>query len=61
MKNFRLTDRFGLQFRAEAFNVINHPNYYGIVNTYPSTAATFGTYQAARGPRQLQFALKFMF
>ncbi len=48
-------------FRAEAFNVINHPNYYGIVSTFPSSAAAFGTYQAARDPRQLQFALKFTY
>lgn len=27
-KNFKLTERFGLDFRAEAFNVFNHHNYY---------------------------------
>jgi len=30
-KNFRVTERFGLQFRAEGFNVLNHHNLY--VNT----------------------------
>jgi Carboxypeptidase regulatory-like domain/TonB dependent receptor len=27
-KSFKLTERFGLEFRAEAFNVFNHHNYY---------------------------------
>jgi hypothetical protein len=27
-KTFRLTERFGLEFRAEAFNVFNHHNFY---------------------------------
>jgi hypothetical protein len=30
-KNFKLTERFGLDFRAEAFDLFNHHNYY--VNT----------------------------
>ncbi len=62
MKTFALTDRYGLMFRAEAFNVINHPNYYAPVNNLDtSTAATFDTYQQARDPRQLQFAFKFIY
>jgi hypothetical protein len=27
-KNFKLTERFGLEFRAEAFNAFNHHNFY---------------------------------
>jgi len=27
-KNFKLTERFALEFRAEAFNVFNHHNFY---------------------------------
>jgi hypothetical protein len=62
LKNFKLTERFGLLFRAEAFNVINHPNYFAPFNAWDSAnATTFDTYQAARDPRQLQFALKFTF
>jgi hypothetical protein len=36
MKNFTLTERFNLMFRAEAFNIINHPNYYGPLNAWDS-------------------------
>ena len=27
-KNFKVTERFGLQFRAEMYNIFNHKNYY---------------------------------
>jgi hypothetical protein len=27
-KTFRVTERFGLEFRAEGFDVFNHHNYY---------------------------------
>ena len=27
LKNFKLTERFNIQFRAEAFNILNHPNF----------------------------------
>ncbi len=59
LKTFALTDRFGLMFRAEAFNVINHPNYFDPLVARDSTNAnSFDTYQGARPPRVLQFALK---
>ena len=62
VKNFKLTSRFVLVFRAEAFNAINHPNYYAPLNAYDaSNPQNFDTYQAARDPRQLQFALKLNF
>jgi len=28
LKNFKLTERFGLQFRAEMYNIFNHSNQY---------------------------------
>jgi hypothetical protein len=31
-KNFRLTERMGLQLGANAYNVLNHPNFQGPVN-----------------------------
>jgi hypothetical protein len=26
-KGFQLSDRFSMQFRAEVFNILNHPNF----------------------------------
>jgi hypothetical protein len=59
-KNTRLSERFNLQFRAEAFNVLNHTNW----NTPASTSLTSGVYNkitTARDPRQMQLALKLIF
>jgi hypothetical protein len=39
MKNFRLTERFQLQFRAEAFDLFNHHNMF--VNGFVADAALF--------------------
>ncbi len=58
-KNFRIREGMALQFRSEFFNVLNHTNF-GIPNT-TSTSAAFGTIRSTYSPRQIQFALKFMF
>ncbi len=50
MKNFRLTEKSQFQFRADLFNILNHPNFgnpgVGICNSYSvfgcSTNETFG-------------------
>jgi hypothetical protein len=65
-KNFRLSDRFRLQFRAEAFNVFNHTNFQLGTTTTPLDTANlnnphFGQAEGTSNPRQLQFGLKLSF
>lgn len=59
LKNTRLTERFNLQFRAEAFNLFNHPNFNLPDNFLGSP--TFGRISSARDPRHIQFGLKLLF
>jgi Carboxypeptidase regulatory-like domain len=61
LKNIRLTERLGLQFRAEAFNMFNHENF-----APPNTninSSTFGVLGSTdgEGARQMQFALRLEF
>jgi hypothetical protein len=67
-KDFAVTERFTLQFRAEAFDISNTPNYY--INNNAGTNTTqlgnsqFGVVNGVDPnyvPRQLQFALKASF
>jgi len=59
MKNTKLTERVNLQFRAEAFNLFNHPNFNLPDNFLGSP--TFGRISSARDPRHIQFGLKLLF
>jgi hypothetical protein len=56
-KDFRLTERFGLQFRSEFFNVLNHPNFGLPSGSIGSTAAGTVT-SVITNARQIQFALR---
>lgn len=59
VKNTALSERFNLQFRAEAFNLFNHPNFNLPDNFLGSP--TFGRITSARDPRHIQFGLKLLF
>jgi hypothetical protein len=67
-KNFPITERTKLEFRAEFFNVFNHPNLQfaksgpqNSINTTTFGTPEFGFLTAARDPRQIQLALKLSF
>jgi hypothetical protein len=58
-KDFRLFERFRVQFRCEFFNVLNHTNF----NTPNANfgAGTFGQITSSKDPRIGEMALKFNF
>ncbi|MHB8217786.1 MAG: TonB-dependent receptor [Candidatus Sulfotelmatobacter sp.] len=72
-RDFPISERLRLQFRAEAFNIFNHPNF-GAINpsfgesTFGQATGTLASslgimsplYQMG-GARSMQFALKFIF
>jgi len=76
-RGFPIHERLKLQFRAEAFNIFNHPNFGTINSNYctPGPGCTFGQATATLanslgvlsslyqmgGARSLQFALKLIF
>jgi hypothetical protein len=58
-KTFRVTERVGLEFRAEVFNVSNTPPLNDPNGSFGSSA--FGTIQSAGNPRDFEFAVKVHF
>jgi hypothetical protein len=65
-KKFLLSERLGLQFRAEIFNLFNHTNLntpnpvvYAAATGGPSPTAGIIT-STATSSRQVQFGLKFL-
>jgi hypothetical protein len=59
-KNIKLSERFGFQFRAEAFNAFNHTNPICCSST-TLTSTAFGTVVTTRDPRSMELGLKFAF
>jgi len=59
-KNTRIAERVNVQFRAEAFNVLNHTNWNNPAST-SLTSTVYNKITTARDPRQLQLALKLIF
>lgn len=74
-REFTIHDNLKLQFRAEAFNVFNHPNFGAIESLYFPGSKTFGLAQStlasslgglsplyqSGGPRSMQFGLRLTF
>ncbi len=59
-KDFPISERYRIQFRAEAFNLMNTPQFSQPNNSHGSGA--FGRVNSTIAtPRQMQFALRFMF
>ena len=56
-KDFALTERFGLQFRSEFFNVLNRANF-GLPNGSIGSAAQGTIRTVITNARQIQFALR---
>lgn len=51
-----------VQFRADFFNALNHPNFAGPDNAYTTTPSAFGTITSmSTNPRVIQLALRFSF
>jgi hypothetical protein len=66
-RSFAFTEQLRLEALAEAFNILNHPNYmvpngtFG-AGAYPTApVATFGTSSAVGDDRSLQFGLRLTF
>jgi hypothetical protein len=59
-KKIAITERTGFQFRAEAFDVLNHPNLGGA--NFNPTSSTFGKITGKTGDvRNMQLSLRFYF
>jgi hypothetical protein len=61
MRNFRLTERFNLQVRAEGFNLPNHPNFADPFPDIDIPSVAGSITSTTTTSRQLQFALKLIF
>jgi len=60
-KNIKIKEAASLQFRAEAFNALNHISY-GNPGSSVSSPASFGVVASARSTeRRVQLAVKVLF
>jgi hypothetical protein len=60
IKNFVIHEQIRLQFRAESFNTLNHPQF-GLPNVSIGTSSAGVISTQQNKPRDIQFALKLLF
>jgi hypothetical protein len=76
-KNWKVKEKYGIQLRAEMFNLFNTTNFNGfdpglglqihrdtngkLDGTFTQTNGNFGKLNSDRGPRNIQFGIKFNF
>ncbi|NOT63407.1 MAG: hypothetical protein HOP19_24620, partial [Acidobacteria bacterium] len=60
-KNYQITEKFKVQFRAESFNALNHVQFAGPAVGVLNTAFGTITGEKGHGQRQWTFGLKLMF
>jgi len=58
-KTFPIHERLNVQFRAEAFNFLNHPNFGNVDTSIGS--GTYGQVTSSRDPRELEFSARVTF
>ena len=58
-KNWRFHERYQIQFRAEFFNLFNHPNFVGFDTD--TRNGTFGRLTVTQSSREAQLGIKFTF
>jgi hypothetical protein len=62
LKDIRFENRHTLQLRLEAFNVFNHPQFYGAGAVDGNIVSpTFGQIVGAASPRLIQLGAKYTF
>jgi hypothetical protein len=59
-RRFSITEHGSVEFRAEGFNIFNHPNF-GIPGPYPDLGPFFGKIFSTGDPRRFQFGTRFDF
>jgi hypothetical protein len=61
-RNIHLGDDRALEFRAEAFDVFNHAQFFGASSVEGNiSSGNFGQAVSAMPPRLMQFALRYSF
>ena len=61
MKNFKVSERVNLQFRMEAFNSTNHPNFADPSSDISNPLYTGKIYSLTTDMRQMQFSFRITF